>query len=980
MSHSPHSSTPHAARFRSRKLAFDRSWLVPFRLIAACSILWFPSKLRRLWSLNFMRSYFSFESKGDPLFFLTHRYYLSKTLTVAQRIDCAVAHYSFEGQNYGSIYHRFVYQSPRGFTLWHRVVDGARYELTLCATEDFRYEGDLSVLCFVNGTRVCRVSFSYVNGSLFSQPPEHTMFVTRSQTDRNPELQRFRDCFKQNSPPYFCLASVFGIAMANGMRSIFLVKDEAQIAYQERYAEGFKNSYSVLWKAFGAEEMVDRSAYRMSVPPKLSSFSIVKHRSRALARRRNWLEIALSAQQAMLQDRLRTAPPPIDGVALEHCLGLGSPSSDRRLQPRTEVGGFAFDPQAPHDRQGSNRPKAPEPPSGAPPRNLARKSGAVFVSYASEDAEAAARVAQALKIAGIETWFDRSELRGGEVWERRIRQQVRDCALFVPIVSASTQARSEGYFRLEWRLADERTRLTGRPRTFLLPVCVDAAPGQSVDVPDAFLAVQWTRLPDGKASAAFIEHVSRLLLAASAAAAVPVAPTQLVAASHGSSRRSQAFWGVGALLLVLALAAAALVPPWQRHEHARNVLLPALVDALAKSPDSNASLLDMALEVEKAMPGDRSLARLWPKVATTLSIETQPANAGVYWKDYDTPDAPWRFAGTTPLKDARVPRDLLRVELRKEGFQTIELVSPGYLVHVGTDPPRLKLDRSGSLPPRMVRIPGSVVSQMGLLGLDEYSGTEVPEFLADKYEVTNREYKAFIDAGGYANPTYWRFPVIDGGREIPLTAALARFTDRTGRPGPSTWKAGTYPDGLADHPVAGVSWYEAAAYAAWAGKQLPTVYHWTRLADTWRTKFLLPFSNFNGKTTTAAGSLSGLSSYGVYDVAGNVREWVMNAARSPGERYILGGGYSDPIYAFNDACAQSALDRAPINGFRLIRELPGASAPALARPLVKAARDYTREQPFDDRALPQFAHQFAHDRSWLVVRIDKVVDSDDPKF
>lgn len=98
MSHSPHSSTPHAARFRSRKLAFDRSWLVPFRLIAACSILWFPSKLRRLWSLNFMRSYFSFESKGDPLFFLTHRYYLSKTLTVAQRIDCAVAHYSFEGR------------------------------------------------------------------------------------------------------------------------------------------------------------------------------------------------------------------------------------------------------------------------------------------------------------------------------------------------------------------------------------------------------------------------------------------------------------------------------------------------------------------------------------------------------------------------------------------------------------------------------------------------------------------------------------------------------------------------------------------------------------------------------------------------------------------------------------------------------------------------------------------------------------------
>jgi formylglycine-generating enzyme required for sulfatase activity len=258
----------------------------------------------------------------------------------------------------------------------------------------------------------------------------------------------------------------------------------------------------------------------------------------------------------------------------------------------------------------------------------------------------------------------------------------------------------------------------------------------------------------------------------------------------------------------------------------------------------------------------------------------------------------------------------------------------------------------------MVRIPGSV-SQLGLLGLEQ-SGTNVPEFLADKYEVTNREYKVFVDAGGYANPAYWRFPVIDGGREIPLAAALARFTDRSGRPGPSTWRSGVYPDGLADHPVAGVSWYEAAAYAAWAGKELPTVYHWTRLADTSRAKFLVRFSNFNGKSTTAAGSLSGLSSYGVYDVAGNVREWVMNAARNAGERYILGGGYSDPSHAFNDACAQSALDRAPINGFRLIRELPGASAPALAQPLVKV--------------------RAGHDRAWLVVRTDKVVHSGDPKL
>jgi uncharacterized protein VirK/YbjX len=304
------------ARFRTRKIETDRatqSLLAPFRLIAALRILRFPLKLKQLWTLKFMRSYFPNNSKRDTFFFLSHGHYLSRYFTLAQRVDCAINHYSFEGQNYGSTYHRSVYQSPRGLALWHRIVDGTRYTIALRATEDYRYEGDLSVLCFVNETRVCRVSFSYVDGSLFGLRSERTMFVTRNQTDRNPELQRFRDSFKQNSPPYFCLASVCGIAMANGMRDIFLVKEDAQIAYQERYAEGFRNSYSAFWEAFGAQEIDDGHAYKMSIPPKLNPLSIVRHRNRAVARRNHWLEVALSARQEMLKDRTSWAPRPIDG-------------------------------------------------------------------------------------------------------------------------------------------------------------------------------------------------------------------------------------------------------------------------------------------------------------------------------------------------------------------------------------------------------------------------------------------------------------------------------------------------------------------------------------------------------------------------------------------------------------------------------------------------------------------------------------------
>ena len=108
------------------------------------------------------------------------------------------------------------------------------------------------------------------------------------------------------------------------------------------------------------------------------------------------------------------------------------------------------------------------------PKPAKTATGAVFLSYASQDAEAAQRICDALRTAGIEVWFDQSELRGGDTWDHKIRQQIRDCTLFLPIISQSTQARAEGYFRLEWRLADQRTHLMGRSRAFLVPVCIDA--------------------------------------------------------------------------------------------------------------------------------------------------------------------------------------------------------------------------------------------------------------------------------------------------------------------------------------------------------------------------------------------------------------------------------------------------------------------------------------------------------------------------
>ncbi len=136
---------------------------------------------------------------------------------------------------------------------------------------------------------------------------------------------------------------------------------------------------------------------------------------------------------------------------------------------------------------------------------------AVFLSYAREDAEAARRIAEALRSAGVEVWFDANELRGGDAWDAHIRQKIRECDLFIPIVSAQTQARAEGYFRREWKLADERTADMGRRRAFLVPVCIDGTKDGEADVPDSFLKVQWTRLPGALPTPEFVAQVKKLL-------------------------------------------------------------------------------------------------------------------------------------------------------------------------------------------------------------------------------------------------------------------------------------------------------------------------------------------------------------------------------------------------------------------------------------------------------------------------------------
>jgi TolB-like protein len=196
-------------------------------------------------------------------------------------------------------------------------------------------------------------------------------------------------------------------------------------------------------------------------------------------------------------------------------------------------------------------------------------TGAVFLSYASQDAEAAQKICDALRGAGVEVWFDKSELRGGDAWDRRIREQIHDCRLFIPVISANSERRDEGYFRREWALAADRTRDMAHKKAFLVPVVIDGTPERGSSVPDKFHELQWTRLPGGETPPAFVERVRRLLLpeaptARPAATAVTAASTPERAQSGSvleTWRFRPALWAIG-VLLTLALSYLAVDKLW----------------------------------------------------------------------------------------------------------------------------------------------------------------------------------------------------------------------------------------------------------------------------------------------------------------------------------------------------------------------------------------------------------------------------------
>lgn len=418
-----------------------------------------------------------------------------------------------------------------------------------------------------------------------------------------------------------------------------------------------------------------------------------------------------------------------------------------------------------------------------------------------------------------------------------------------------------------------------------------------------------------------------------------------------------------ALLAMLALILAAAVWLYWRNGRLRWAREQVVrVEQLAQAQNCFEAY-DLAVKARAYLPDDPALERLMPMISDTISVSSEPAGASVYLKRFSPDQAgqapPRALVGTTPIADLRIARGEYVIYIEKEGWAPVArtisnalsrfgtaLLPPSYILSRPGDVPveepaiiNQKLMAADQVPDRMVFIPGGEY-QLVSWGKPSAARARLDDYLIDKYEVTNREYKEFVNAGGYLKPQYWKYPLIKEGRTLAWEAAMHEFRDRTGLPGPRSWVGQSFPEGRAEHPVTDITWHEAAAYAEFRGKRLPTIFQWEKAARdgiyTHYTETLMPWgpagvgrsvegrANFKSDGTVPVDRFEfGMSPYGCYNMAGNVAEWCLNETS---QGFISGGAsWDDLSYLFSNFGDYPAFYNSSRLGFRCAKTAAGAT-------------------------------------------------------
>ena len=391
-----------------------------------------------------------------------------------------------------------------------------------------------------------------------------------------------------------------------------------------------------------------------------------------------------------------------------------------------------------------------------------------------------------------------------------------------------------------------------------------------------------------------------------------------------SSSRFSTFKILGIFLVVLLTGYGSGSYIW-----VHNFVLPELKKELEK--DDYVGAWDKVNLLNSFAPFFYSSESLDQEISQPVSLNLKDSGVIVSWQPYTAEkEYEWRYLGTSPIKNTRLPKGVMKLKLEKEGFKTKFLVdaNPSFLfdnhpIDLGWELPAIQMYTEKTIPEGMVPIDGGrfIPALIGE-GVTEYN---LSTYYIDKYEVTNKQFKEFVDAKGYEIFQYWTdMEFILEGESLSWEEAKELMIDSTGTPGPASWELGSYRDGEENFPVTGISWYEAQAYARFKGNILPPMYHWAKAAfppteiGAPISPVLLKRSNFSNKSVQEVGG-SGIGAHGTYDMAGNIREWSWNIFGGRG--LTLGGAFSDPAYSASSATPSPRFVRSELIGFRTIRLL-----------------------------------------------------------
>ena len=292
----------------------------------------------------------------------------------------------------------------------------------------------------------------------------------------------------------------------------------------------------------------------------------------------------------------------------------------------------------------------------------------------------------------------------------------------------------------------------------------------------------------------------------------------------------------------------------------------------------------------------------------------------IYFKFTSDTTNNWTYLGVSPIKNIKVPLTSFYLKFNKDSSEFISITHPYYLKD-GDNYFFLPQKDAGNINQDFKLFLGGN-KKMLFPGLDHEENIMISPYKISKYEVSNSEFKEFIDSGGYQDSSYWDFPIEVSGINYNFSNTINKFVGKFGKPGPANWTYSRFPSGHEDYPVTGISWFEARAYANYKDLALPTIYQWSNSANLGRSNIFVPKSNFSKNQFVNTFNDKSNNLRGLHNIAGNVREWVINSGSKDNSlKVILGGCFKDPDYAFNDFYSQNIFDRSIGNGLRLVENL-----------------------------------------------------------